>query len=110
MRLAFLLIACGLLLVPAGCAGIAVTPVSPPPGLLYSNYRAPLDTGLESTIVGLKEGTASVESILGLITTGDASRRKAMENGDIQICYFADYEFRNILGIYAKYTTRVYGD
>lgn len=93
-----------------GCAGLVNAPVNPPPGLLFCNYRAPLDTGLDQPDLGSKKGESYCECYLGLFTFGDASRRAAMENGGISKVTYADYEMQNILGVYSKFTTIVYGD
>ena len=88
-----------------GCAAMAISPVS---GGLYTNARAPITATANPTYS--KVGTASCSSILGLIGTGDASIDAAMKNGGISKIHHVDYESKNILGIYAKYTVIVHGE
>lgn len=57
-----------------------------------------------------KIGTATATSILGIIATGDASITTAMKNGGISTVHHVDHTSKNILGIYAEYTTVVYGE
>jgi len=54
-------------------------------------------------------GTAKATAIIG-IATGDASIAAAMSNGGITKVHHVDTEVTNILGIYATYTTVVYGE
>lgn len=96
------------LLPPA--VGCVLAPVVPPPALLYSDFEAPLDVDQEGGPLGAREGRASVTAILGLVSWGDASIAAAAEEGGIGIVRHADYAYRNILGIYQRYTTIVRGD
>ena len=57
-----------------------------------------------------KVGTAKATSILGMVATGDCSIKTAAANGGIKTIKYVDYDAKNILGIYGKYTTTVYGD
>ena len=57
-----------------------------------------------------KKGIAYCESFLGLITTGDASIQAAADNGGITKISHVDWDVRNILGLYGKYTVTVYGE
>ena len=94
-----------------GCAGYVVTPVTLAPAIIFADHSAPLDTNFQNTqIAGLKMGEASVTNILGLISYGDASARAAAEDGEISRIHHSDYHFKNILGIWSKYTTIVYGE
>jgi len=94
------------LFVLSGCGVIA--PVVPPTGLLYTDMQAPITTGPAE--VGTKRGEASVTAILGLISTGDGSVAAAARNGRISKVSRVDYTYDNILGLYQKYTTIVYGE
>lgn len=96
----------------AACAALSLVgciaaPVVPPLGILYTGIHAPLAPKGD---VGSKRGTSHVTAFLGLISTGDGSVRQAASNGNISTVKLVDYEFTNILGIYQKYTTIVYGD
>jgi len=89
----------------AGCAAYSVTPVT---GALYSDVKAPMTaTSAEGSS---KVGTATVQSILGLVAVGDASIQTAMKNGGITKVQHVDYYSKSILGIYATFTVYVYGE
>ena len=86
-----------------GCAGMAV----PIPGGLYAKVQTP-QTGI-SDAADLKTGTAECESILGWIAVGDCSIEAAKKNGGITKVQYSDMHSKNILGVYATYTTVVKG-
>ena len=94
----------------SGCAGYVSAPFSPPPGLLFSQYKAPLDVDFDKTTLGTKEGKAESTSILGLFAFGDCSTQTAAKNGQLTTINHADYEMMNVLGIFSKTTVIVYGD
>jgi TRL-like protein family len=56
-----------------------------------------------------KVGRSEAWGIL-VFATGDASISAAMANGGIKQIHHVDQETTNILGIYAKYVTVVYGE
>lgn len=88
----------------SGCyAGVA----SPVPGFLFAKVKA-AQTGSASTGAS-KMGKATCESILGLIATGDCSIEAAKANGGLSTVQYSDVEVKNILGVYAEYTTVVRG-
>jgi hypothetical protein len=87
--------------------GCVAAPVVPPLGIVYTDVRAPL---VPAGVVGSKRGTASVIAILGLFSWGDGGIRRAAANGNIQEVKLVDYEFKNVLGVYQRYTTVAYGD
>ena len=90
-----------------GCTAIATSPVT---GTLSTNVSGPV--GLASGInqPDLKVGTGTVTSILGLVSSGDASIRTAAQNANIQKIHYVDYKSTSILGIFATYTIYVYGE
>ena len=92
-----------------GLVGCYCTPIMPPMGILYSEFRAPLDPNLEETELGNKSGTAETRSILGLVTTGDCSIKAAAANGGLNTITYADYEYFNVLGVYQRFMVIVYG-
>jgi hypothetical protein len=99
-------------LVLAACAALSMigciaAPVVPPLGIIYTNIDAPLAPKGE---VGSKRGVSHVTAFLGLFSTGDGSVRQAAANGNISNVQLVDYEFTNVLGIYQRYTTVVYGN
>ena len=88
-----------------GCAAVA-TPIY---GGLYTEVQAPLQVTPNEADDDLLVGRAMAESYLGLIATGDASIRAAMEDGGITEVVYVDYESTSILGLYATFTVVVYG-
>ena len=60
--------------------------------------------------LGAKRGESCVMSILGLVTTGDASVTTAAKAGGITKVSHVDHETTNIIGVYAKFCTQVVGD
>ena len=101
-----LLLAVGLC---AGAAGCYTAPVMPPSGWVYSQVRAPLDTDLARTSLG-KSGEASTTCILGMVATGDCSVQAAAKSAGLTTVNHADYEYYNVLGVYQRFTVRVYGN
>ncbi len=103
-----------LLLVPTlllgltGCAGLAFSSQ----GVMVATLYADGGTGYMATDndLGKKRGEACASSILGLVTTGDASIRAAADAGGITQIAAVDSTITNILGLYAKYCTVVSGD
>lgn len=93
----------------SGCAGYyGGTLVRPSMGGLYADLTAPIS--VESDKAGSKCGTAMSSSILGWVATGDSSIETAAKNGGITTISHVDYHFKNILGIYSEFTTKVYGE
>lgn len=88
----------------SGCYAGAGSPV---PGLLYADVKTPKEA--TSVTASAKSGVATCESILGLIGLGDCSIATAKQNGGITQIQSVDYDVKNILGLYATYTTRVRG-
>lgn len=97
----------GVLLLQTGCV---VAPVIPPPGFIYNDYEAPLDYDVSNSNVATRSGRASTQTFVGLFAIGDASVNAAARNGGIRVIHGADYQYRNILGIYQEYTTIVHGE
>ncbi len=59
---------------------------------------------------GEKRGESCVSNILGLIATGDASVREAMNKAQITKAKSIDYKMTNILGLYGEFCIIVTGD
>ena len=89
----------------SGCAAMAVQPAT---GFLYSDVKAGMTA--TSNVGASKVGTATAQSILGLICTGDASIEAACKKAGIKRIHHVDYHSKCILGLYAEYTVYVYGD
>ncbi|MCX7001499.1 MAG: TRL-like family protein [Candidatus Sumerlaeota bacterium] len=94
----------------AGCATGYRSDVIPPFGLIYADYKAPMDWNVNGTKMGSKTGIAESTSILGLIALGDCSINTAAKNGNIQTINHADYSYMNVLGVYQSFKTTVYGE
>jgi hypothetical protein len=89
----------------AGCAAMSAAPVT---GFIYSDVKAPLTaTGASGAA---KVGTSTCTSILGLIAQGDASIETAAKSAGITKIHHVDYHSTSILGVYATFTTTVYGE
>ncbi len=96
-------IAAGLLLFTS-CAVVTTSPLT---GFLYSDLTAP--HSVTESDVGTKMGTATAQSVLGLVATGDASVAAACRDGGITKIHHVDFYAKSILGIIATYEVRVYG-
>lgn len=90
-----------------GCAGVGVHGYTR--GDIYSDVSAPL-AATGSTAGSSKLGTASATSILGLFATGDASTQAAASSAGITKIHHVDYNAKNILFFWSKYTVMVYGE
>ncbi|MCL5270163.1 MAG: TRL-like family protein [bacterium] len=104
----FALVVAGSLLL-GGCA-FYQAPVMPPPGFIVSSIQAPIDTDADQTPVSTRQGEASSMSILGLVAVGDASIKTAAEEGGLKKIDHVDYRYLNVLFIFQKFTTIVYGE
>ncbi|HUJ10175.1 MAG TPA: TRL-like family protein [Verrucomicrobiae bacterium] len=80
-------------------------------GGLYSQVDGAVIAGapVGQTTSTAKVGTAESTSIIGF-ATGDSSIQAAMQAGGITKIHHVDYKVMNVLGIYVKYTTVVYGE
>jgi hypothetical protein len=101
-----------------GCAGLAfqnrgvpqglpsaMTVGLPIPSVIYVDAAQPLQATGNS--LGKKKGEACATSILGWVTTGDASIRAAADAAGITAIGAVDNNYTNILGVYAKFCTMV---
>lgn len=88
----------------AGCATMY------PMGTLYTKVNVPNIMGDGKDVSYTKVGVSEAVSILSMVATGDASLEAAIKDGNIKTVKYVDYHVDNILGIYGKYTTTVYGD
>ena len=96
-----------LVLSMSGCAGIAFTGRSAG-GFIYT--EASLPESATSNAPGPKTGTSCAQSILGWVTTGDASTAAAAKAGGIRKIASVDNKTTNILGVYATYCVVVTGE
>jgi TRL-like protein family len=80
-------------------------------GCVYSHVLTPYDTDLNKTVLGQKQGKASMESVLWLVAWGDASTAAAAKQGGLTTVNHMDREILFVMfGLYSKTTTIVYGD
>jgi hypothetical protein len=93
-----------LALVAAGCA-MSAAPVT---GFIYTDVQGPVAATGNSG--ASKVGIASCQSILGWVATGDASIETAAKGAGITKIHHVDYYSQSILGIWAKFTVKVYGE
>jgi hypothetical protein len=91
-------------------AGCYSTPVIPPIGQIYSDYRAPLTITPVGQDMGSKVGRAESVGYLGLVAMGDCSVEAACADGGISVVKHIDYEFKNMVGVIQRFTIVVHGD
>ncbi len=94
----------------SGCAGVAFSgrPVIGATSLYASTSAREFIN--EQTRLGSKSAEGCVTSILGIVTTGDATASDAARKANISRITHVDHKFENILGLYAKYCVTVFGD
>ncbi len=100
-------------LLSSGCAVAWQVPVDPPRGILFSQYRAPLTANFGEVPVSEKVGTASTfyVNFFGYDFAWDDARiEAAAREGGLSRVDYADYEVMQILGIFAQFTVRAYGE
>ncbi len=91
-------------------AGCYTAPVVPPVGGIYSDYSAPLTADFNGQDAQPdKTGQASSASVLGLFAWGDCSVHTAAEQGGLYSVSYCDYHYKNVLGIYQKFTVIAHG-
>jgi hypothetical protein len=94
------------------------SPVRPGLGAIYSGFKVPLTTNFTNTParpskVGVDRTSMIAIPLLYLYidwSVGDASIRRAAENGNIKKIHYADMGYYQVLGIVGWYETTVYGD
>jgi len=91
----------------AGLLGGCVMAHSPVTAFITVDEMGPVAVG--SAAGQSKVGRSEAYGIL-IYSTGDASIRAAMKAGGITRVHHVDSETMNVLGLYAKYTTIVYGE
>ncbi|MGD1001436.1 MAG: TRL-like family protein [Candidatus Brocadiia bacterium] len=92
------------LVVLTGCSAMALGPVV---AMVTVDEKGPVSVG--DMKAGMKVGVAQAEGIL-VVAYGDASIVAAMKNANITRVHHVDNETFNVLGIYARYKTIVYGE
>lgn len=104
MKKVFVLIAAASL----ALSSCAVVSTSAGVGSLYTDVSEGMTA--TSNPIGNKVGSSSATGILGLVATGDASIQTAAHAGGIQKISHVDFRKTNILGLFTKFTTIVYGE
>lgn len=102
VAIVLLVLAVGLV---SGCA----TAAAPVNGSLFLSVKHPGDNANNDSGWS-KMGSSSCMSILGIVGLGDASMTTAITGGGLSKVHHVDFESKAILGIFATYTTVVYGD
>lgn len=97
----------GLLLIAGLMSSCAFT-TSPVTGFIYTDVKAPL--AVTSNTGSTKVGTAKMQSILGIVATGDASIEAAAKSAGITKIHHVDYEATSVIGVIATFTVVVYGE
>jgi hypothetical protein len=92
----------------SGCASFAFSGRGVAMGGLYAEASA--NEKVTDNALGAKRGESCAASILGLVTTGDASVATAAKNAGITKVGSVDHQFTDILGLYAKYCIVVTGE
>jgi len=104
MRLSLCALALVGLVVLTGCTAVAIGPVV---AAVTIDEKGPVSVG--DMRAGMKVGMAQAEGIL-VVAYGDASIVAAMKDANITRVHHVDNETFNVLGIYARYKTIVYGE
>lgn len=96
----FIVTSCAIVPSPVGPVGLFVDVTCPHPDI-----AAKMDASGFS-----KVGKAEATNILGLIQTGNAGLEEAMKNGQITRIHHVDMQITNVMMLYAKRITIVYGE
>jgi len=99
---------CAVGVVGVSLCGCVSAPFLPPAGLV-SQTKAPLSTD-GNWKVGMRSGTASTQSVLGLYAWGDCSVTAAARAGGLKRVDYLDYSYDNLIGIWQKVTVTAYGE
>ena len=88
-------------------------PFQPSQGILFTDYKAPLTINFDKTQQVSTDGISSTKHIAFYIfrfAFGDASLKKAIEEGELENALYADYRWLNILSIIGRLEVNVYGN
>lgn len=99
----------GTLFTVAGAMLVSGCASTQPMGNLYTDVKLPVDAE-QGAGSAQSMGSTSCTSILSLVATGDCSIEAAKKNGNISEVTHVDWEAKNYLGLYGKYTLTVYGN
>jgi hypothetical protein len=101
--------ATGLAILVLLSVGLSACATYIPAGVLYTDAKGAVSAA-GGEISYTKIGIAEAKSVFSLVAWGDASIQTAAKNGGITKIKYVDYEVNNVLGIFGKYQTIVYGD
>ena len=76
---------------------------------IVATEKGPYPVAPDNAVAATKEGRARAEGII-LVGFGDASIKTAMQQGNITKVHHVDTEVLNVLGVYSRYETIVYGE
>lgn len=77
-------------------------------GTLYTGVTE--GSAVTENPLGTKVGESKATNVLGIVAVGDASINKAAKSAGIKKVSHVDIKKTSILGIFATYTTVVYGN
>lgn len=98
----------GIVFGASGCAGLVYQNRGVSDAALFASSSA--NEKVTENSVSTKSGKACSRSILGWVTTGDASAGAAAEDGGITKIATVDNEYSSILGLFASYCVVVTGE
>jgi len=91
----------------------AVIPTPAGVGILYTGVQFPspqLAVETQASVKPAKVGKAEAQNILGVAVIGDCSLDAAMKAGQITKIHHVDTRVENVLGLFSKRITIVYGE
>jgi hypothetical protein len=77
-------------------------------GILFTKVKGP--HSLTQNDTGTKVGSSKAMNILNLVAIGDYGYNEAIKKGNIKKVSHVDIETFSVLGLFATYTTYVYGN
>jgi len=110
-RLVGLVVGVSVMSLLVGCAGIMGVTGAGAAGGIYTGVQTatPFGAPVGQTASTTKVGEASSTAII-FFAAGDSSVAAAMANGGITKIHHVDCKISSFLGLYARYTTVVYGE
>ncbi|MFN7135127.1 MAG: TRL-like family protein [Myxococcales bacterium] len=93
----------------SGCAGIAFAGRGVPQAGLYVDAQTG-EQVTQNALGGKSSAPQCASSILGIVTTGDASVGTAAKQAGITRIAVVDQQYSNLLGLFAKYCVVVHGE
>ena len=95
-----------------GCVSPPEAPFKPSTGLIYTHVKAPLTVNVDKAKLSTTEGTSSTTHVAIYyfsFAVGDADLKKALRDGLLEKCAYADYEWTSILGMFGRLVVHAYG-